>query len=92
MQKLTKGSHAHKEALLAAKKPLVPCGREGCAALVQLMAAWRAARAAGRELAVGDGVQFGTVRGPVVQLVRLDLLAGSDLQILDLQTAGCVTH
>ena len=44
-----------KEALLAAKKPLVPCGREGCAALVQLMAAWRAARTGGRELAVGDG-------------------------------------
>lgn len=42
-------------ALAAAKLPLVVCGREGCVALVQLNAMRRAARAAGRDFAEGDG-------------------------------------
>ena len=43
------------EALLAAKLPLVLCGREGCCALVQLHAVRRAARAARRDFEPGDG-------------------------------------
>ena len=43
------------EALRRAKLPLVLCGREGCTALVQLLAVRRAARAACRDYMDSDG-------------------------------------